>query len=81
MVNATPDMLGAAAVIDLADSVIGAGIRSLAESGGPDVHQVFAYDLAHAASAAATARSLLDYGAKGDTEAAITCAFAVRVQG
>ena len=76
MVNASPDMLGAAAVIDLADSVIGAGIRRLAESGGPDVHQVFAYDLAHAASAAATARSLLDYGAKGDTEAAITCAFA-----
>ena len=37
---------------------------------------MFAYDLAHAASAAATARALLDYGAKGDTEAALTCAFA-----
>ena len=34
-----------------------------------------AYDLAHAASAAATARALLDYGAKGDTEAELTCAF------
>ena len=45
------------------------------ETGGPDAQQVLAYDLAHAASAAATARALLDYGAKGDTEARITCAF------
>ncbi|NBV73479.1 MAG: acyl-CoA dehydrogenase [Actinobacteria bacterium] len=75
MDHPTPDMLGAAAVIDLADSIIGSAIRRLGESGGPDVHQVFAYDLAHAASAAATARSLLDYGSKGDVEASITCAF------
>lgn len=75
MDHPTPDMLGAAAVIDLADSIIGSAIRRLSESGGPDVHQVFAYDLAHAASAAATARSLLDYGSKGDVEASITCAF------
>src|SRR5215211_1242011 len=39
-------------------------------------NEVIAYDLAHAASAAATARALLDYGAKGDTEAALACAFA-----
>ena len=45
-------------------------------TGGPDANQVLAYDLAHAASAAATARALLDYGAKGDIEAAIACAFA-----
>jgi (2S)-methylsuccinyl-CoA dehydrogenase len=75
MDHPTPDMLGAAAVIDLADSIIGSAIRRLGETGGPDVHQVFAYDLAHAASAAATARSLLDYGSKGDVEASITCAF------
>ena len=75
MDHPTPDMLGAAAVIDLADSIIGSAIRRLGESGGPDVHQVFAYDLAHAASAAATARSLLDYGSKGAVEASITCAF------
>jgi (2S)-methylsuccinyl-CoA dehydrogenase len=36
---------------------------------------VVAYDLAHAASAIETARALLDYGGKGDTEARITCAF------
>ena len=45
------------------------------ETGGPDAQQVVAYDLAHAASAAATARALLDYGAKGDVEARIACAF------
>ncbi|MEM9514865.1 MAG: acyl-CoA dehydrogenase family protein [Actinomycetota bacterium] len=70
------DLAAAADVIDLADRVVGKAIRSLAESGGPDAHQVLAYDIAHAASAVATARSLLDYGAKGDVEARITCAFA-----
>ena len=45
-------------------------------SGGPDVRQVLAYDIAHAAAGVATAKALLDYGAKGDLEARITCAFA-----
>ncbi|MGA1345350.1 MAG: acyl-CoA dehydrogenase family protein, partial [Ilumatobacteraceae bacterium] len=76
---AMPDMLSTAAVIDLGDSVVGAAIRRLAELGGPDVHQVFAYDVAHAASAMATARSLLDYGSKGVDEAAIVCAFTADV--
>ncbi|MEQ1700060.1 MAG: acyl-CoA dehydrogenase family protein, partial [Ilumatobacteraceae bacterium] len=40
-----------------------------------DVHQVLAYDLAHAAAQVETARALLDYGAKGAEEAALTCAF------
>ena len=43
------------------------------------MHQVLAYDLAHAASAVATAKALLDYGAKGDVEARITCAFVADV--
>ena len=76
---AQPDMLSTAAVIDLGDSIVGAAIRRLGELGGPDVHQVFAYDVAHAASALATARALLDYGSKGATEAAIACAFAADV--
>jgi (2S)-methylsuccinyl-CoA dehydrogenase len=37
---------------------------------------VLAYDVAHAAAGVTTARSLLDFGAKGDIEARITCAFA-----
>ena len=71
-----PDLQAATNVIELAENVVGKAIRHLAASGGPDVHQVVAYDIAHAASAAATARSLLDYGAKGDVEGRIACAFA-----
>ena len=73
---AAPDLPAAADAIDLADRVVGKAVRQLAASGGPDVHQVLAYDIAHAASGVATARSLLDYGAKGEVEARITCAFA-----
>ena len=71
-----PDLSAAAEAVALADGVISAAVRHLNDSGGPDVNQVLAYDLAHAASGAATARALLDYGAKGETEARIACAFA-----
>ncbi|MCU1367983.1 MAG: putative acyl-CoA dehydrogenase [Ilumatobacteraceae bacterium] len=72
----TVDLQAANEVIELAESVVGKAIRFLAANGGPDVNQVVAYDIAHAASAAATARSLLDYGAKGEVEGLITCAYA-----
>ncbi|MCU1399379.1 MAG: putative acyl-CoA dehydrogenase [Acidimicrobiales bacterium] len=72
----TVDLQAAQEVIELAEGVVGKAIRFLAANGGPDVHQVVAYDIAHAASAAATARSLLDYGAKGEIEGLITCAYA-----
>src|SRR3954466_9638016 len=71
-----PDLQAANDVIELADGVVGKAIRHLASAGGPDSNQVVAYDLAHAASAVATARSLLDYGAKGELEGNITCAYA-----
>jgi (2S)-methylsuccinyl-CoA dehydrogenase len=70
------DLSAAADAVAIADGVIGAAVRHLNATGGPDANQVFAYDLAHAASAAATARALLDYGAKGEVEARIACAFA-----
>jgi (2S)-methylsuccinyl-CoA dehydrogenase len=72
----SPDLQAAAAVIELAGSVTGAAVRHLAASGGPDAHQTLAYDLAHACAQVETARALLDYGGKGEVEAAITCAFA-----
>jgi (2S)-methylsuccinyl-CoA dehydrogenase len=71
-----PDLSAAVDLVALADDVIGAAVQALGQSGGPDANQVLAYDAAHAAAGAATARVLLDYGAKGETEAAITCAFA-----
>ena len=74
--TAAPDLSAAAEAVALADGVIATAVRRLNELGGPDAHQVLAYDLAHAASAAATARALLDYGGKGDTEGRIACAFA-----
>jgi (2S)-methylsuccinyl-CoA dehydrogenase len=69
------DLVGAAETIDIADNVIGRAIRHLSATGGPDQHQVLAYDVAHAAAQVAAARSMLDYGAKGDLEARLTCAF------
>lgn len=71
----TPDLQTAADMIDLASRAVGKGLRHLSDTGGADVHQVLAYDLAHAASAVETARSMLDYGAKGTHEGLITCAF------
>ena len=73
--STAPDLTSAAAALDLARAVVGDGVRTLAASGGPDAQQVLAYDLAHAAAAVETARSMLDYGAKGDLEGRLTCAF------
>ncbi len=71
-----PDLSAAATVVDLASGVVKAGIQALADTGTIDADQVLAYDLAHASAAVETARSLLDYGSKGDVEGAICCAFA-----
>jgi (2S)-methylsuccinyl-CoA dehydrogenase len=70
-----PDLQAAATVVDLAQQAVGTGVRHLAATGGPDAHQVLAYDLAHAAAAVEMARSMLAYGAEGDDEARLTCAF------
>ena len=74
-----PDLTQAVSVLDLAGSVIRSGIKQLVALGGPDVAQVLAYDLAHAASGLETARSMIDYGAKGETEGLLTCAFVADV--
>ena len=71
----SPDLAAAAAAVDTAAGVVDAAVRTLAADGGADAHQVVAYDIAHAASAVATCRSMLDYGARGDLEARLTCAF------
>jgi (2S)-methylsuccinyl-CoA dehydrogenase len=66
------DLAEAAVVVNVAAAVVDSGLASI---GSVDVDQVLAYDVAHAASAVATARVLLGYGAKGSTEAQLTCAF------
>lgn len=70
------DLAAASAAIDLAQSVIATAGATLGAGGGPDVDQVLAYDLAHAASAAAAGRVMIDYGSTGDTEARLACGFA-----
>ncbi len=70
------DLAAATELVDLADRVVASALERLRTSGGPDANQVLAYDVAHAASAAATARVMLAYGARGAVEAALTCAFA-----
>jgi (2S)-methylsuccinyl-CoA dehydrogenase len=69
------DLTDAATLIDQAQSVIDGGLAQLAQRGGVDQNQTLAYDLAHAASAVATARACLAYGAKGDVEARLVAAF------
>ena len=69
------DITRAAEVVDVARGIVRKGIATLVASGGPDVQQQLAYDIAHSAAAVETASSLIDYGAKGETEGLITCAF------
>src|SRR3954466_6314430 len=71
----SPDLTAAASAVEAAQGVVAACVRSLPAAGSIDDNQVVAYDLAHAAAAVETARTLLDYGAKGDVEGRIACAF------
>jgi (2S)-methylsuccinyl-CoA dehydrogenase len=71
-----PDLDAAAEAVAVAASVVVSATAALAEAGGADVAQVLAYDVAHAASAVRAAEAVLGYGAFGDLEARIACAFA-----
>jgi (2S)-methylsuccinyl-CoA dehydrogenase len=62
-------------VVELADEVVRSAVRHLAAFEDVEERQVAVYDLAHAAAGVEIARSLLDYGANGDLEGRITCAF------
>jgi len=73
---AAPDLPAAAVAVELAKRVIDQAAAHLAGNGGVDANQAAAYDLSHAAAAIENARAVLDYGAKGDVEGRIACAFA-----
>jgi len=70
-----PDLTAAAAALDVAQGVVEAATRRLAQAGGLDTEQVVAYDLAHAAATVETGRSMLAYGEHGELEALIACAY------
>lgn len=73
------DLDAAAGVVTLAEGVVASGVTHMQANGGPDAMQTVAYDIAHAASAVATARALLAYGGAGGVEAAITCGYVADV--
>ena len=63
----------ARSAIDLAESVVADAVQALAKGGGIDVDQVVAYDLAHAASAAAVARRCSTTDPAGQPSRDLTC--------
>jgi len=79
MTDLTTDLGAAAAAIDTAQAVVERAALHLRDVGGVDANQTLAYELAHAASAVATARAAVGYGHKGDLEARIACAFVADV--
>jgi (2S)-methylsuccinyl-CoA dehydrogenase len=83
MSQATPDMTGAAAAVDVARAVVDRGARHLATYGraAEDSHQVIAYDLAHSAAAVETARAAVAYGTHGLVEGNLAAAFVGEVIG
>ncbi len=62
-------------LVDEAQKIIDSAVQQLKLRGGPDAEQSLAYDVAHAASALATARASLSYGEKGATELSLALAF------
>ena len=74
-----PDLQRAASAIEAGATIVRAATTKLAETSSIDADQVLAYDLAHAAASLETARSMIDYGAKGDLEAKMTCVFVADV--
>jgi (2S)-methylsuccinyl-CoA dehydrogenase len=69
------DLAHASELLDRAQAVIDGALVALRDSGGIDTHQSLAYDVAHAASALATARASMAYAAKGETESELVAAF------
>jgi (2S)-methylsuccinyl-CoA dehydrogenase len=72
---ASPDLAAAASAVEAASRIVDTAFAHVAKNGGIDENQVVAYDLAHAAAAVENARAVLDYGATGDVEGRIACAF------
>jgi len=69
------DLVNAAELLERAQAVIDGALVSLKHGGGVEAHQSLAYDVAHAASALATARASLAYAARGEVESNLVAAF------
>lgn len=62
-------------LVNGAGDVIAGAVEELVQRGGVERNQSLAYDVAHAASAVAAARSALAYAGHGDDEAELTAVF------
>jgi (2S)-methylsuccinyl-CoA dehydrogenase len=69
------DLDAASELVDLAQQVITTALHELKRRGGPDKAQTLAYDVAHGASALATARASFAYATKGVNESELAAAF------
>jgi (2S)-methylsuccinyl-CoA dehydrogenase len=69
------DKAHATQLVASARSIIDGALSQLAKRGGVDENQTLAYDLAHAASAVATAQACLSYAEFGPDESALVAAF------
>jgi (2S)-methylsuccinyl-CoA dehydrogenase len=73
------DLESAGDAVAIAKDVVARAASYIGEHEGVDqrrsANQTVGYDLAHAAAAVEIAAATLDYGAKGETEARIACAF------
>jgi (2S)-methylsuccinyl-CoA dehydrogenase len=74
-VNDLPRLSGAHEAVSLAAALVASGASRLRDAGDLDAHQAVAYDLAHAAAGVEAARAILGYGAQGELEGRIACAF------
>ena len=77
MPHPAPDLDAAADALAIARSVVDSCASHLSAQGAGaiDANQAVAYDLAHSAAALETARSALEYGARGSVEAGLGAAF------
>jgi (2S)-methylsuccinyl-CoA dehydrogenase len=80
----TDQLTSAVAAVDVAAAIVSDASRrlaSLVSDGGNvsvaklDEHQVFAYDLAHAAAAVEASRVMCEYGTLGETESMLACVY------
>jgi (2S)-methylsuccinyl-CoA dehydrogenase len=70
---AKADLSAAREAVNAANDVVRGAARAVSDD--LDARQVVAYDVAHAAAGMELAEAMLDYGAKGDVEARLACAF------
>ncbi|MDA8379863.1 MAG: acyl-CoA/acyl-ACP dehydrogenase [Actinomycetota bacterium] len=80
---AAPDLAAASEAVAAARFVVDAAVATLAGAGPQpiDAHQSLAYDVAHASAAMHIAEGMLAYGALGEDEARLACAFAADAVG